>query len=40
MSPEDKHAAGISEGLIRLAIGLEHVDDLIWDLQQALDETV
>ena len=36
MSPEDKLAAGITEGLIRLSVGLEHIDDLIADLQQAL----
>ncbi|SSY80182.1 O-succinylhomoserine sulfhydrylase [Alysiella crassa] len=36
MSPEDKAASGIGEGLIRVAIGLEYVDDLIWDLEQAL----
>ncbi len=24
-------------GLVRLSIGLEHVDDLLWDLGQALD---
>jgi O-succinylhomoserine sulfhydrylase len=37
MSPEDKLAAGIKEGLIRIAIGLEHTDDLIADLKQALN---
>ena len=36
MSPEDKTAAGIREGLIRIAIGLEYSDDLINDLAQAL----
>lgn len=36
MSPEDKLAAGITDGLIRIAIGLEYVDDLINDLSQAL----
>lgn len=36
MSPEDKLQAGITEGLIRIAIGLEYVDDLIHDLEQAL----
>lgn len=36
MSAEDKLAAGISEGLVRISTGLEHVDDLIADLQQAL----
>ena len=28
---------GISVGLLRFAIGIEHVDDLINDLAQALD---
>jgi O-succinylhomoserine sulfhydrylase len=27
---------GVSDGLIRLSIGLEHPDDLIADLEQAL----
>lgn len=36
MSPEDKLAAGISEGLIRISVGLEYTDDLIADLEQAL----
>lgn len=36
MSPEDKLAAGISEGLIRISVGLEYADDLIADLEQAL----
>lgn len=36
MSPEDKEAAGIRPGLLRLSIGLEYVDDLIDDLKQAL----
>jgi methionine-gamma-lyase len=28
--------AGISEGLVRLSVGLEDVDDLVYDLTQAL----
>ena len=36
MSPEDKQAAGIRPGLLRLAIGLEYPDDLIADLQHAM----
>lgn len=36
MSPLAKYEAGIREGLIRLSIGMEHVDDLIADLQQAM----
>jgi O-acetylhomoserine (thiol)-lyase len=35
--PDDElAAAGISAGLIRLSVGLESLDDLIWDLDQAL----
>jgi cystathionine beta-lyase/cystathionine gamma-synthase len=36
LSEEERHRAGISENLIRLAVGLEDVDDLIDDLDQAL----
>ncbi len=35
-SPEERKAHGISEGLVRLSIGLEGVDDVIADLMQAL----
>lgn len=35
-SAEERRAAGISDGLIRISVGLEHVDDIIADLQQAL----
>ena len=34
--PENRLAVGITDGLIRLSIGLEHPDDLIEDLKQAL----
>ncbi len=36
MTPELRVAAGITENLIRISIGIEHVDDLIADLDQAL----
>ena len=29
---------GVPENLLRLAVGIEHVDDLIADLEQALDK--
>ena len=32
MTPEQRAAAGVGEGLIRLSIGLEHVDDILADL--------
>ncbi|MBU2607183.1 MAG: methionine gamma-lyase [Alphaproteobacteria bacterium] len=35
-SPEERHAHGISDGLVRLSVGLEDVADLIEDLGQAL----
>ena len=36
--PEDvRKASGITENLIRLSVGIEHTDDLIADLEQALD---
>ncbi len=36
MSPEERAAAGIHDGLIRLSVGLENPEDLISDLDQAL----
>jgi len=35
-SPEERKKAGISDGLIRLSVGLEHPDDIIADLENAL----
>lgn len=37
LSPEAKVKAGISEGLIRVSVGLEDVDDIIADLKRGLD---
>lgn len=34
--PENRAALGIDDGLVRLSVGIEHVDDLIADLEQAL----
>jgi cystathionine beta-lyase/cystathionine gamma-synthase len=36
LTPEERAAAGIDDGLIRLSVGLENADDLIKDLDQAL----
>jgi O-acetylhomoserine (thiol)-lyase len=36
LSPEDRQAAGISDDLIRLSVGIEEIDDILWDLDQAL----
>lgn len=37
LSDEQRDAAGIGQGLIRLAVGLEHIDDLKVDLARGLD---
>ncbi|MFD1794382.1 O-succinylhomoserine sulfhydrylase [Paracoccus aurantiacus] len=37
LSEEDRLALGITSGLVRLSVGLEHPDDLIADLRQALE---
>jgi O-acetylhomoserine (thiol)-lyase len=36
LSPEELKKAGVSEDMVRLSIGIEHIDDLKDDLQQAL----
>jgi methionine-gamma-lyase len=38
ISAEDKKKAGISDGLVRLAVGIEDVEDIIADLEQALSK--
>lgn len=35
-TPEERHAHGISDGLVRLSVGLETVSDLVADLREAL----
>jgi O-succinylhomoserine sulfhydrylase len=37
LSPEAKAAAGIREGLIRVSVGLEDIDDIIADISRGLD---
>jgi methionine-gamma-lyase len=38
LSRESKETAGITDGLVRLSIGIEEVDDIIEDLEQALSK--
>jgi methionine-gamma-lyase len=40
MAREDRIAAGITDGLVRLAVGCEGREDLVADLRQALDGLV
>ncbi|WP_133757435.1 trans-sulfuration enzyme family protein [Gelidibacter sediminis] len=37
LSEADRLEVGISDGLVRISVGLEHVDDIIADLKQALE---
>ncbi len=37
LSPEDQLSTGVSDGYVRLSVGIEHIDDIIGDLTQALD---
>ena len=36
MTSEENLASGITDDLIRLSVGLEEIDDILWDLDQAL----
>jgi O-acetylhomoserine (thiol)-lyase len=40
LSDEQLRAAGVTPDLIRLSVGLEDVEDILWDLDQALAEAV
>jgi O-acetylhomoserine (thiol)-lyase len=38
LSAEDQARSGVTPGYVRLSIGLEHIDDIIADISQALDK--
>ena len=38
MGKEAREAAGITDGLVRISVGIENVNDLINDLEQALNK--
>ncbi|HTW27608.1 MAG TPA: PLP-dependent transferase [Acetobacteraceae bacterium] len=37
LSAQEQEATGVTEGYVRLSVGLEHIDDLLADLRHALD---
>jgi O-acetylhomoserine (thiol)-lyase len=39
LTPEEQKKAGVTPEMIRLSIGIEHIDDILADLSQALDKT-
>lgn len=36
LSPEEQIASGVTDDYVRLAVGIEDIDDILWDLGQAL----
>jgi O-acetylhomoserine (thiol)-lyase len=36
LSPEDRLRTGVTDGYVRLSVGIEHIDDILTDLDQAL----
>jgi len=38
LSVHEKNAVGITDGLVRISVGLEHIDDIIADIEQALEK--
>jgi O-acetylhomoserine (thiol)-lyase len=40
MSPEDQLAVGIDPGLFRVSVGIEHIDDIIYDFEQAFKKVL
>lgn len=40
ISAEERAKLGISDALVRLSVGLEDIEDLISDVDQALDKAI
>ncbi len=38
LNPEELKSAGVPEDLVRISVGIEHVDDIIADIEQALEK--
>ena len=36
LAPDQQIAAGVLPDMVRMSVGLEHVDDILWDIDQAL----
>ena len=36
LKPEEQQATGVTDGYVRLSVGIEHIDDILADLDQAL----
>ncbi len=40
LSPAELEKAGVKEDMVRLSIGIEHIDDILADIEQALQATI
>ena len=40
LNEDEQRAAGITPDMIRISVGLETADDIIWDIEQALSKAV
>ncbi|OGA06150.1 MAG: O-acetylhomoserine aminocarboxypropyltransferase [Betaproteobacteria bacterium RIFCSPHIGHO2_12_FULL_69_13] len=38
MSDEEQLKAGVTPDMVRISVGIETIDDILWDIDQALDE--
>jgi O-acetylhomoserine (thiol)-lyase len=36
LTPQEQESAGVTPEMIRLSVGIEHIDDILADLDQAL----
>ena len=36
LNEEQQKAAGVTPDMVRISVGLEHIDDILWDIDQAL----
>jgi O-succinylhomoserine sulfhydrylase len=39
LSEEERLAVGITPGLIRISVGLEHIEDIISDISKAIEKS-
>ena len=39
LSPESQLATGVTDGYVRLSVGIEHIDDILADLDRALERS-
>jgi O-acetylhomoserine (thiol)-lyase len=38
MKKDELERAGISESMVRVSVGIENIEDIVWDFEQALNQ--